>query len=255
MSNVTIEEEVLRGTAEAHEGETRVRREGWDLGIEPWSPERERRISMEVVSSGSMIEAIGGFTAIVLSIIALANLVPMYLVPITTLVVGIALLFEGGAVVSRFWSLPSEITVGRWASMELVQGMIGAFLAGVAGVVLGILAMLGFVPLLLTTVSTLVFGSALVLGSGLTARLEHLEHGFEEDPSKRAFYRRRRLASRLVVSAQILLGFGAIVLGILALAGIATLTLTIIALLLVGNSLFVSGTAITNRIMHLLHRC
>ena len=72
---------------------------------------------------------------------------------------GVALLFEGGMVASRYWRLPEEVVAGRWASMELTGGMIAEFLAGVAGVVLGILALLGFASLLLTTIAGLVFGA------------------------------------------------------------------------------------------------
>ena len=38
--------------------------------------------------------------------------------------------------------------------------MIAEFVAGITGVVLGVLAILGFIPLILATVSVLVFGGA-----------------------------------------------------------------------------------------------
>ena len=107
-----------------------------------------------------MIEAVGGFAAVVLCIVALAMAVATYLPPIAAIVLGVALLFEGGMVASRYWRLPEEVVAGRWASMELTGGMIAEFLAGVAGVVLGILALLGFASLLLTTIAGLVFGAA-----------------------------------------------------------------------------------------------
>ena len=139
--------------------------------------------------------------------------------------------------------------------MELAGGMISEFVAGITGVVLGILAILGFVPLLLATVCVLVFGGALVLGAGLTSRLESLEYGIEVAESKRTFYRRNRLGSFAAVSVQIVFGLAAIVLGIIALTGFHALTLTSIGLLVLGFSALLSGSAISNRIMHLLHRC
>lgn len=256
MSTVKVEGNNLHGKSpDVLESEKKPERERRFYEREPWSPERERRVSMEVVSSGSMIEATGGFAAIVLSIISLTNVVPMYLVPIATIVIGVVLLFEGGAVASRYWKLPSEIAAGRWASMELAGGMIAEFFAGLAGIVLGILALLGFVPVILTTISVLAFGSALVLGSGLTSRLNHLEYGIEDEEPKRAFYRRFWLTNWAAASVQIVFGFAAIVLGILALLGIATLTLTTISLLILGFSVLLSGSAISSRIMHLMHRC
>ena len=101
---------------------------------------------MEVVSSGSMIEAAGGFAAIILCILSMSGVAPIYLLPIATIVIGTALLFEGGAVASRDWKLPEEISTGRWASMELAGGMIAEFLAGVTGVILGIVASPGLAP-------------------------------------------------------------------------------------------------------------
>ena len=102
---------------------------------------------MEVVSSGSMIEATGGFAAIILAILSFATVVPIYLIPVATIVLGVALLFEGGAVATRYWRLPVEMATGRWASTELAIGMFAEFLAGLTGIVLGILALLGFAPL------------------------------------------------------------------------------------------------------------
>ena len=256
MSTVQKEGNNLHGSSpNVLEGERRTEHERWARGFEPWSPEYERRISMEVVTSGSMIEATGGFAAVVLSILSLANILPMYLIPIATLVIGIGLLFEGGAVAFRYWRLPDEISAGRWASMELAGGMIAEFVAGITGVVLGVLAILGFIPLILATVSVLVFGGALVLGSGLTSRLESLEYGIEVEGTKRTFYRRNVLGKIGTVSVQIVFGFVAIVLGILSLLGVLPATLTAIALLVLGFSALLSGSAISNRIMHLLRRC
>jgi hypothetical protein len=150
-------------TTESREAERAGERPRWAFQREPRSPEQEKRVSMEVVSSGSMIEAVGGFAAVVLSILALVSVAPTYLPPIAAIVLGIALLFEGGAVASRYWRLPDEVVTGRWASMELASGMVTEFLAGVAGVVLGILALLGFAGILLTTIAGLVFGTALLL--------------------------------------------------------------------------------------------
>jgi hypothetical protein len=256
MSTVQREGNDLHsGSPEVLEGERRTEHERWRSGFEPWSPEYERRISMEVVTSGSMIEATAGFAAIVLCILSLVNILPMYLVPIAALIIGIGLLFEGGAVAFRYWRLPAEISAGRWASMELAGGMIAEFVAGITGAVLGLLAILGFIPLLLSTVAVLVFGGALVLGSGLTSRLESLEYGIEIEGSNRTFYRSNLLGRFAAVGVQIVIGFVAIVLGILSLIGFVPWTLTAIALLVLGFSALLSGSAISNRIMHLLRRC
>jgi len=211
---------------------------------------------MEVVSSGSMIEATGGFAAIILAILSFCTVAPAYLVPVATIVLGTALLFEGGAVAARYWRLPPEIATGRWASTELTSGMFAEIAAGVAGVVLGILALVGLAPATLVATAMLVFGVALVLGSGLTSRLNHLEYSVREEAGKtERLARPARFVNRVATGFQFLIGLGATVLGILALLGFASAILVMISVLIVGLAAFLSGTAISSRIMHLLHRC
>ncbi len=237
------------------EKETKVERDRWAFTREPWSPEHERMVSMEVVSSGSMIEATGGFAAIILSILSMANVVPLYLMPVTILVIGAALLFEGGAVASRYWRLPDEISTGRWASMELAGGMIAEFIAGLTGVILGIVALTGTYPLVLSSVAVLVFGVALLFGSGLTYRLNHLELKVESEETKKESFVRYQFLNLITVAVQIIFGCTAAVLGIIALFNIGAMTLTMISLLILGFSVLLSGSAVSNRIMHLLKRC
>ena len=239
-------------TTEPRQEDRAVERSRWAFQREPWSPEQEKRVSLEVVSSGSMIDAAGGFAALVLSILALAMAAPTYLTPIAAIALGVALLFEGGMVASRYWRLPDEVAAGRWASMELAGGMIAEFLAGVAGVVLGILALLGFASLLLTTIAGLVFGAVLVLGSGLPIRLNCLEADKEKPENA---YRFSRFMTRFAAIVQIALGVAGCVLAILALVGVIPVILTTVTLLVVGVAVLLSGSAIASRMMGLLHRC
>ncbi len=232
-------------TPELREG--RSERDRWMYERE--SPERQRQVSLEFVSSGSMIEAVGGFAAIVLSILSLVNVAAVYLIPIAAIAIGAALFFEGGAVMARYWRLPAEISTGPWASTELAVGVLAEFLAGATGVTLGILALVGLAPPMLTATVVLVFGVALVLGSGLTARLNRLEWGeAEKHPSIQAI-------NRAATGTQFLLGFAAAVLGILALLSFYPFLLTTVSMLLIGIATFLSGTAISSRIMYALHRC
>ena len=257
MATVTTEgnNTVHTQSPEARETERKAER-GWPFQREPWSPEHERRVSMEVVTSGSMIEATGGFVAIILAILSFATVVPIYLIPVAAIVLGTALLFEGGAVATRYWRLPVEIATGRWASTELAIGMFAEFVAGVTGVVLGILALLGLAPLTLLSTAVLVFGVALVLGSGLTSRLNHLEYESREEAGQtERLHAPARLVNRMATGFQFLIGLGATVLAILALVGIASVVLIMTSVLIVGFAAFLSGTAISSRIMHLLHRC
>ena len=100
------------------------------------------------------------------------------------------------------------------------------------------------------------FGVALVLGSGLTSRLNHLEYAVREDVGqKERFAWPAHFINRVATGFQFLIGVAATLLGILALLGIASALLVMTSVLLVGLAAFLSGTAISSRIMHLLHRC
>ncbi len=62
-------------------------------------------------------------------------------------------------------------------------------------------------------------------------------------------------ATLVAAGVQVLFGVTAMLFGILALVGIAPVVLTRIAMLAVGVSILLSGSAITRRIMGALHRC
>ncbi len=252
LSNSEANVQQAQAPASREEGRT-FDRPRWTFQYEPWSPEQEQRVSMEVVSTGSMIEAVGGFAGVVLSILALAGIAPLYLLPITVIVLGIALLFEGGTVAARYWRLPVEVVAGRWASIELAGGMIAEFLAGAAGIALGILALVGIANLLLTTIAGLVFGAALLAGSGLPVRLGFLETGSGQGAAAARSFGRR--APSFAAVAQFVLGAAGGILAILALVGFSPAMLTNAALLILSIGLLWSGSMVTGRIMESLHRC
>jgi hypothetical protein len=119
---------------------------------------REEEKSAEVVAGGSMGEAVAGIAAVVLAIVGLAGLYPVYLTAIASIVLGVALLLQGGAVAARFSQLLAEAAGTRLTNRELGGGMSAEFLAGAAGVVLGILALLRVFPEVLLPVAAIVFG-------------------------------------------------------------------------------------------------
>jgi hypothetical protein len=208
-------------------------------------------VSLEVLTSGSTIEAIGGISAVVLAIVSLAGLLPVYLTAITAIVLAAALLFQGGSIASRFFRLISETSDGQFTTAELGGGTTVELAAGIAGIALGILALLGLVPFVLLPVAAIVFGAALMLGAGATCRLNHLMLSTRSDLHLMA----RHVARELVWAAagvQVLIGLGAVVLGILALTGINALVLTAVAFLALGCGVLLSGTALTGRMLSML---
>ncbi len=204
--------------------------------------------TMGLVSAGSLAEGILGVAAIALSSIGLAGIFSSWMVAITAIVVGVAFLFEGGAMGARFSGLVSSATGGgRVRAYELGGGMTLEFLAGVAGIVLGILALLGIFSLTLVSIAAIVFGGAMVIGMGAHARLNdmQIERACETMESRQA----ARLALTSFSSVQALIGLGGITLGILAVIGLVPLTLTLIAFLGMGFSGLMSGSAMSGRLL------
>lgn len=208
----------------------------------------------EVLAGGSLVEAIGGVAAVVLAIVGLGSLTqglfPVYMGSIAAIALGVALVFEGGAIMARYQRLWVESGGEHRTTTELGGGMTVEVLGGLAGAVLGILALLGLLPVTLIAVAAVVFGCTLLLGSGATSRLNHLwlsHHGYH--PTAQRISREAVLAAS---GAQVLVGLAGAVLGILALIGIYPLTLSLVALLCMGGSVLLSGAAVGGRMMAFL---
>ena len=160
------------------------------------------------MEGGLLGEAIGSIAVIALAIAGLAGVWSMNIAAIAVIVLAAAILIAGGVFTER------EMLVrrGELASTEL--------LAGLTGIVLGILALLGTAPGTLISVATIVFGACL-------------------------------LFSRMVDGAfgsRMLVGIGAVVLGILAVVGLSQTTLVLVALLCLGAMELFAGVENATRL-------
>lgn len=173
-------------------------------------PEREG--SAKLAAGSSSAEAIAGVGAIILAVLGLARIAPQYMAPIATIAVGVAFWLRGGAEAIRFSTFS-----GSLQRTEEFRGMSNEFFAGAAGIILGILSLLGIAPAVLLSVAIIVYGAALLLGGNVMAQF----------------------ASG---SGQILVGLTAVILGILSLVGFNPIALMLVALLTLGFSLLFSGT-------------
>jgi hypothetical protein len=170
--------------------------------------------------------------AAVLSIIGLVRVFPTYLAAIATIGLGVMLLFEGASVVFRSYELLSEAgAADKVDASEVSRAVTAELLAGVAGLVLGILALVGIAPLTLMAAAVIMYGGMLVLTSGESIWLNGLIAS--ENDMVRQLMRSLRGAA---ADAQLLVGLAAVVLGILSLAGIKAMTLLLVALLAIGAS-------------------
>jgi hypothetical protein len=212
----------------------------------------EERLSAEVILGGALAETLTGAGVVVVSIIGLAGFLPMIMLSIATIGLGMSFLFEGGAVASRLSNLLSEFSEGRVDIAELGGGLSAEFIAGFGGIALGILSLIGVVPTILTPIAAIVFGLALVIGSGVKARLNHLSISNRNEHKLV-----RQIAREALIAAsgvEILVGLSAIALGILGIVRIVPVTLSLVAILSVGGMVLLSGTALGGRMLSLFRR-
>jgi hypothetical protein len=201
----------------------------------------EEPVSTEV-EAGSTAEAIGGAGALVLAILGLLGILPITLDAIAAIALGAALLL-GGAAVARRYSRVVPSGTGSRARQEIVGALGFQSLAGIGGIVLGILALLGVRPVVLLAITAIVFGAALIVGGSGMARLARSAAWFRSD-----FGRVGGTEGAYAASGwEALVGIGVVVLGILALLGHAPLTLTLVAMLSAGAAVLVGGSMLAAR--------
>ncbi|MEJ2721825.1 MAG: hypothetical protein P8181_11905 [bacterium] len=195
----------------------------------------------EIVATGSFSETAAAAGGIAITIIALAGVLPTLLAGIAAIVTGAALLMEGGAVAAK---MAGEIAheESRAEMAELTGGLTSEFIAGAAGVVLGILALIGIAPMTLLAVAAVTFGGGLVMGAMVTTELRHVQ--VAASPATYARHGIERAVSA-ANGVRALFGFGAVALGILALNYSPTsLVLSLVAYLVVSVSVLLSGSTV-----------
>ncbi|HEX8828312.1 MAG TPA: hypothetical protein VF778_09375 [Xanthobacteraceae bacterium] len=201
-------------------------------------------------SYGGFVDALGGIATIVLAIIGLAGVKAEMLVAIATVVFGAALLIQGGAMLTEFAQTETAAETGGPTSGG---GLSALFLVGFAGIVLGVLALLGIYAPVLTAAAAIAFGAALVISSSAVWQLltsRSIAARFERhSPLLRV------MASEVAAGSaglQAMAGLAVIVLGILAVAGVYTTGLSLIALLIAGAAIVLTGSSLSGSMTGLM---
>jgi hypothetical protein len=194
---------------------------------------------------GWFADAIGGIATVVLAIIGLVGAHSEMMTAIATIVFGAALLVEGGAMATEYAGVVFPAFASGAPRQEYLGGNISAvFTAGIAGIVLGILALIGIHPAGLTAISAIVFGCGLLFSGNAVWRLHRIEQSAV--PARDWRSGGEILAGEMAygsMGTQALAGIAAIVLGIVALVLAASGVLTLVALLVVGAAVLLTGTA------------
>ena len=197
----------------------------------------------------SMPEAACAGGAMVLTLVGLYGVAPTLMVSIATILLGAVLLIEEGLVTSGYSRLISEVGEGEFWPIGVLHQQGIRSIGGIAGIVLGILAVLRVDPNVLVSSAAVVLGTILVLSTGIATRMSlvHLDGFGPFSPST------REVRSNLTVAAGVQLAAGAtaIALGVVALFGISTVLLDLVALLTLGTAIIVARSAVTLRIVRL----
>ena len=201
----------------------------------------------KMLSAGSLAEGLVGAVSGSVAIIGLFGLYPEVLLSLAVIGAGTGLLLQGGAVAGRLSALAHEAKENLIESSELGGGLIMEFLCGSAGVLLGILSLLGVSPGVLLPVAVIVLGVALLVTSGISARVSALL--LLRTQESRHVREAGRQSAAAAAGAQMLIGTGALVMGIVALEGTSPITLGLAAMLGIGVSDLLSGTAMASRLM------
>jgi hypothetical protein len=206
---------------------------------------------VEAAAYGGLADAIGGIATVVLAIIALAGVHPEVILPIAVIVFGAALLIQGGTMLSEYASIIFPAGTTGTPSEHIGVGSLSTlFLVGVAGIVLGILALLGLATGTLCAIAVIAFGSALLLSSNSVRNLYMLQSSASRSGASRPGT--ELLAGEMAsgsAGVQMLAGLAAIVLGILAVIGINQNTLLLAALIILGATVILTGSALSGLVV------
>ena len=214
------------------------------------SPVTSEERPVEATAAGSIATSIGGLAAIILAIVGLVHIAPTYVLAIAALVVGAALVFQGGDLFAQYSGLLAGMTQRR-AETAPVGGVGIGMLAGLVGIVLGILALVTVSPSVLLPIAVIVFGVALIGSSGDVTQLYTLK--LQQSGADDNVQRMARESLALGSSTQTLIGLGGVVLGIVALVGLDWTVLSLVALLAFGIAVLVNSTGVTDRMMTFFH--
>lgn len=191
-------------------------------------------------------ETVGGLALIVLGILALAGIYAALLTSIAAVVAGVAVVFMSLSLNREFMNALAGSGRGLVAS-EAGNNLGAGTIAGIAGIVLGILAILDIARPTLIAVTLIVFGAAVLLDfvmASQTRALRMTAPSASVDSTKIAFS-----AAAGTEMGSILFALALVVLGILALTGLRSEILIAVAFLSFGAYMFLKGTATAGQML------
>jgi hypothetical protein len=199
----------------------------------------------KTVLHDSLAGVVASGVVVVFAIAGLSGVVPEVLLPIAAIVMGVAFLLESKAISARVSRVIAKLSKDAIQDEQPRVGVTAEFIAGLTGGVLGLLALFGVYPMVMVPSAAVVYGSALMFGSGLTGRLSDLEIESSGEPACLT----RIVCQAVAAASGIEFAFGLIagILGIVALTGMEAVRIGLAALVVVGASGLLSGATVMRR--------
>lgn len=220
-----------------------------------YSGPRTERVLGTTSTTGTIAEAAGSIAVIVLSIIGLAQATPSNtIVAVTAIVLGAALLAEGGALAGEFSRL-ATVTGEPTGADNVLSGMSLQVACGGTVLVLGILALLSVGTATLPAAASIIVGAALMLTASIIPQLRQLRSVTAGTSDIAQMIGSTSMSG--MTGAQFLSGVAAIVLGILALTDATAetaRTLVLVGFLVVGGAMTIGVTAMSGNFLRFFSR-
>jgi hypothetical protein len=210
------------------------------------------RTFQEAATYGGVVDAIGGVATIILAIVGLSGVIEPMLAAIATIVFGAALLIQGGTMLTEYTKLMAPPGADTAQEVAGDGGLSALFLVGAAGIVLGVLSLVGISAQKLTAAAIIAFGSALLLSSNSVWHLYRAKHASYRAGATPTLSGAEFLASEMASGSavmQCLAGLAAIVLGIIAVTGTNSNVLTLVGLLVLGATVLLTGSTLSGAVM------
>jgi hypothetical protein len=197
---------------------------------------------------GLLTEGAAGIAVIVLTVIALAGISTGALASIAAIVIGVGLLvqaFNSAAEEAR--ATTPDASVNAQATALAGEVMVDC-MCGLAGIVLGVLALVGINAAHSLPAALIVFGGSLLLSGVISVRPRTLLVSGPGAEPRIVSHQGSPAASGM----EILIGLAAIVLGILSLIMASTVVLVLVGFLTVGAALLVVSASLSGAALRLL---
>lgn len=208
-----------------------------------------RRFADEAEPVGLLTEGAAGVAVIVLAIIALAGTSVEALASIATIVIGVGLMVQAfNSAAEETKMMTADTTASRQQAAFGGEVMVD-LMCGIAGVVLGILALVGISTVHLVPAALIVFGGALLLSGVMSMRPRAFSTANAAGQTQLVSYQ----GSAAVSGMEILIGLAAIVLGMLSVIFAATVSwvLVLVGFIAVGAALLLVSATVSGAVVRL----